>query len=372
MSGTSSILTPSDGLPRMPEAGSPLTLRIAVLAGDGIGKEVVPPAVALTEAAGSRHGLRFAWDHHDWGCDRYLTTGRFMPPDALAQLAACDAILLGAVGDPRVPDHQSLWGMLIPIRRGFSQRVNVRPIRRLPGIQGPLRSERPIDYVVIRENVEGEYSEIGGRLYHGTADEIAVQESVFTRRGVEAVMRYAFDLASSRARTLVAATKSNGIIHTMPFWDQIFGELAAQYPAVATRKVHVDALAAELILRPEVHDVIVASNLFGDILTDLGAAVVGGIGLGPSGNIDPSRQHPPMFEAIHGSAPDIAGRGIGNPIATCWSAAMMLEHLEHGEAAGDMMRAIETVTASGEVLTPDLGGTATTVAVGEALIAALP
>jgi len=346
--------------------------RIAVVPGDGIGLEVVPPAIALVDAAATHRGVSLTWERFDWGCDRYLRTGEFMPADALTILADYDAILLGAVGDPRVPDHLSLWSLLIPIRRGFSQRVNLRPIRRLPGIGGPLRSETPIDYVVVRENVEGEYSEIGGRLYRDSDDEMAVQESVFTRRGVEAVMEYAFGIASSRRKTLVAATKSNGIIHTMPFWDQVFDEVGKRFGDVTTRRVHIDALAAELVLRPSALDVIVASNLFGDILSDLGAAVVGSIGLGPSANIDPSGVHPGMFEPIHGSAPDIAGTGVANPIATCWSAAMMAEHLGEVGVADDIMTAIESVTTDGTVLTPDLGGTATTAAVGEALVSALP
>jgi tartrate dehydrogenase/decarboxylase/D-malate dehydrogenase len=317
-------VTPVTGSAAKFPGGSASSRRIAVLAGDGIGKEVVPEAVAFADAAGSRHGVRLDWDHRDWGCDRYLTTGQFMPPDAPRRLSECDAILLGAVGDPRVPDHRSLWGMLIPIRRGFSQRVNIRPIRRLPGIPGPLRSEKPIDYVVVRENVEGEYSEIGGRLYHGTADEIAVQESVFTRRGVEAVMRYAFDLASSRARTLVAATKSNGIIHTMPFWDQIFAELAAEYPAVATRRVMsmpwLPSSSCGLRYRRDRR-----SNLSGR-LTDRGRPW--SEPASPAGNVDPSGEHPstrgdPRVRPRHRRA------RIANPIATRRSAAMMLEHLGH-------------------------------------------
>ena len=356
----------------MTHSTPPTGHRIALLPGDGIGREVVGPAVALVEAAASRYGVRFTWDEYDWNCEYYIRTGRMMPPDGLDQLAGYDAIFLGAVGDPRVPDHLSLWGLLIPIRRAFRQQINLRPIRRLPGIRGPLRSEQPIDFVVVRENVEGEYSEIGGRLYHGTDDEIAIQESVFTRRGVKRVMRFAFELASSRERKLAAATKSNGIIHTMTFWDEIFEETSREFTHVATRRVHMDALAAEIVLRPETHDVIVASNLFGDILSDLGAAVAGSIGVAPSANIDPSGEHPSMFEPIHGSAPDIAGQGIANPIATCWSAAMMLDHLGYPDAAADVVSAIETVTGRGDTLTPDLGGTATTQAVGDALLGALP
>jgi tartrate dehydrogenase/decarboxylase/D-malate dehydrogenase len=361
----------SDTLQTVPGGPPATTHRIALLPGDGIGGEVIPPAVALAEAAASRHGVTLGWKEYDWSCQHYARTGRMMPPDALDQLRDHDAILLGAVGAPGVPDHVSLWGLLIPIRRTFNQRINLRPIRRLPGIAGPLRSDEPIDLVVVRENVEGEYSEIGGRLYRGSADEIAVQESVFTRRGVEAVMRFAFELATTRRRELTSATKSNGIIHTMPFWDEIFEELAGDHSGIATRRVHIDALAAELVLKPQVHDVIVASNLFGDILSDLGAAVAGSLGTGPSANIDPSGEHPSMFEPIHGSAPDIAGQGIANPIATCWSAAMMLDHLGHTEAAASMITAIETVTEQGDPLTPDLGGTATTQAVGQALLDAL-
>jgi len=350
----------------------PSQYRIALIPGDGIGTEVVPPAVAMLEKVASRGGFSFVWDEYGWGCDRYRDTGALMPSDGLDRLADADAILLGAVGAPDVPDHVSLWGLLIPIRRTFNQRINLRPIRRLPGIAGPLRSEEPIDFLVVRENVEGEYSEIGGRLYRGTDDEMAVQESVFTRRGVASVMAFAFELAEARSGRLVAATKSNGIIHTMPFWDEVFEELAELHPGVTTRRVHVDALAAELVLRPETHDVIVATNLFGDILTDLGGAVAGSIGAAPSANIDPTGTHPSMFEPIHGSAPDIAGRGIANPIATCWSAAMMLSHLGRDAAAADIMAAIETVTGRGDPLTPDLDGAATTADVAAALLDALP
>lgn len=347
------------------------THRIALLPGDGIGIEIMPPAVALADAAAARYGVTLHWDELDWGCTYYKKTGSMMSPDGLELLSEYDAIFLGAVGAPGVPDHVSLWGLLIPIRRTFLQRINLRPIRRLPGLTGPLRASEPIDFVVVRENVEGEYSEIGGRLYRGSADEMAVQESVFTRRGVQAAMQFAFELATEREGKLTSATKSNGIIHTMPFWDEVFDEMARGHPGVATRRVHIDALAAELVLKPHLHDVIVASNLFGDILTDLGAAVAGSLGIAPSANIDPTREHPSMFEPIHGSAPDIAGQGIANPIATCWSAAMMLDHLGHPDAAATVMSAIETVTADGETLTPDLGGTAKTAEVGRALLDAL-
>jgi tartrate dehydrogenase/decarboxylase/D-malate dehydrogenase len=356
----------------MSQARPPGPLRIALIPGDGIGPEIAAPAAVFAETAAARRNLGVAWTEYGWNCELFRRTGRMMPPDGLERLAEHDAILLGAIGDPSVPDHVSLWGLLIPIRRTFCQRINLRPTRQLPGIRGPLRSQAPIDFVVVRENVEGEYSDIGGRLYPSTDDELAMQAAVFTRRGLVPVMRFAFETAAARRGLLTAATKSNGIIHTMPFWDQVFEELATDYPSVATRRTHIDALAAELVLKPESHDVIVASNLFGDILTDLGAAVAGSLGVAPSANIDPTGAHPSMFEPIHGSAPDIAGRGIANPIGMCWSAAMMLEHLGHAEVAADMLTAIETVTAAGEVLTPDLGGSATTRAVGEALLAALP
>ncbi len=354
------------------------TYRVAVLAGDGIGREVMPPALALLDRAAAIEGAGFAWEHFDWGCDRWLDTGAMMPDDALDTLAEHDAVFLGAVGAPGVPDHLSLWGMLIPIRRRFRQYVNLRPMRLLPGVRGPLRPEISdgLDLVVVRENNEGEYSEIGGRLYPGEPGELAMQEAVFTRIGVERVMHYAFELAATRRGRLTSATKSNGIVHTMPFWDEVFGEIGPAYPSVTTNERHIDALAADCVLRPTELDVIVASNLFGDILSDLTAAVAGSIGIAASANLNPERDHPSMFEPVHGSAPDIAGRGIANPMGQIWSGVLMLEHLGHERAAAELMSAMEGVLADSDVRTPDLGGDATTdevaAAVAERLGAARP
>jgi tartrate dehydrogenase/decarboxylase/D-malate dehydrogenase len=297
-----------------------------------------------------------------------------MPADGIDQLRESNAIFLGAVGFPGVPDHVSLWGMLIPIRRAFRQFANVRPVRLLAGIDCPLKNRAPgeIDMVIVRENTEGEYSEIGGRLYRGQPEEVVVQEAIFTRVGVDRVMRHAFDIAKSRARRKVtSATKSNGIIHTMPFWDERFAEIRKEYPGVETDQFHIDILCAHFVQHPDWFDVVVASNLFGDILTDLGPAVVGGIGIAPSGNLNPSGEFPSMFEPVHGSAPDIAGKGIANPIGQIWSASMMLEHLGHKDAAQAVMRAIEEVLANGGPRTRDLGGKATTVDVGKAIAAAI-
>ena len=344
------------------------TYTIAALPGDGIGNEVLPAATEVLDALAPAFGLEFRWQHYEWGCEYYQRTGAMMPEDALETLAAHDAIFLGAVGAPGVADHVSLWGMLIPIRREFDQYVNLRPARLLPNVPSPIAGSRSadLDMVVIRENVEGEYSRIGGRLYSGTDAEMAVQESVFTRRGVERVMRYAFDLAGRRRAHLTSATKSNGIVFTMPFWDELFAEQATKYPGVATDQYHIDALAAMFVLDPSRFDVVVASNLFGDILTDLAAAVAGSIGVAPSANINPERRFPSMFEPVHGSAPDIAGRGIANPVGQLWSAVLMLEHLEQPEAAAALMTAVESVLAQG-VMTPDLGGAATTAEVTSAL-----
>ena len=333
--------------------------RIAVIAGDGIGQEVTPQGMRVVDRAAALHGVQLEWTPFDWGCERYLKDGTLLPQNGLDLLAGHDAIYLGAVGLPGVPDHVSLWGLLIPIRRAFHQYINLRPIRALPGIVTPLRHPGTIDMMVVRENNEGEYSEIGGRLYRGSERELAVQESVFTRVGVTRAMRYAFDLARTRRKSVMSATKSNGIIHTLPFWDELFAETAQDYPDVATAQQHIDALAATFVLKPASLDVVVASNLFGDILTDLGAAVVGSIGIAPSGNINPERDYPSMFEPIHGSAPDIAGKGIANPIGQIWAGAMMLEHLGHAGAARSVIAAIETTLAKGEISTPDLGGKAT-------------
>ncbi|MBO8201661.1 tartrate dehydrogenase [Streptomyces smyrnaeus] len=336
--------------------------RIALIPGDGIGAEVLPPAQQVLDAVGRRHGFGFSYQSFDWSCARYLREGAMMPEDGLDRLRDKDAILLGAVGYPGVPDHVSLWGLLIPIRRGFRQYVNLRPIRVFEGIDSPVRGAAAgeVDFVVVRENVEGEYSEIGGRTNRGFPEEMAVQEAVFTRAGVTRVLDYAFGLAERRGGTLTSATKSNGIVHTMPFWDELVAERGAVHPRVAWDQEHIDALAAKFVLEPARFDVVVASNLFGDILSDLAAAVVGSIGIAPAGNLNPEREFPSMFEPVHGSAPDIAGRGVANPLGAIWSAALMLDHLGHPEAAGDVTGAIAAVLAGSEVRTPDLGGTATT------------
>ena len=309
--------------------------RIAVIAGDGIGREVMPEGIAAMEAAARAYGFGFQWHEFDWSCERYVNMGMMMPEDGLERLRLYDAVYLGAVGHPEVPDHVSLWGLLIPLRRGFHQYVNLRPVRLLAGVQSPLRDRAPgdIDFYVVRENNEGEYSEIGGRLYAGTEHEMAMQESVFTRRGCDRVMRYAFELARTRKKHVTSATKSNGIIHTMPFWDERFAAIARDYPDVKTDQYHIDILTAHFVRHPDWFDVVVGSNLFGDILSDLGPAVVGSIGIAPSGNINPEREYPSMFEPVHGSAPDIAGRGIANPIGQIWSGAMMLDHLGESAAA---------------------------------------
>jgi tartrate dehydrogenase/decarboxylase / D-malate dehydrogenase len=344
--------------------------RIAVIPGDGIGKEVVPEGIRVLEAAGRRFDFAFEWDRLDWSCETYRETGRMMPADGLARIAKHDAIFLGAVGFPGVPDHISLWGLLIPIRRQFQQYVNLRPVRLLQGVASPLAGVKPgdVDFWIVRENNEGEYSEIGGRLYAGTEAELAVQESLFTRRGVDRILKYAFELARSRTkRHLTSATKSNGIIHTMPFWDERFAAMAKAYPDVRVDQFHIDILTAHFVRQPQRFDVVVGSNLFGDILSDLGPAVAGTIGIAPSANLNPERAFPSMFEPVHGSAPDIAGRGIANPIGQIWSGAMMLRHLGHEAAAAAVEAAFARVLAESELRTPDMGGKATTEEMGRAI-----
>ncbi len=348
--------------------------KIAVIPGDGIGREVVPEGMRVLEAAGRKFDISFHWREFDWSCDRYAQTGRMMPEDGLDRIAHDDAIFLGAVGWPTVPDHVSLWGLLIPIRRAFQQYVNLRPVRLLAGVPSPLAGRQPgdIDFYIVRENNEGEYSEIGGRLHSGTEFEMAIQETVFTRRGVDRVLHYAFELARSRPRKhLTSATKSNGIIHTMPFWDERVRAAATGYPDVRTDSFHIDILAAHFVRNPHWFDVVVGSNLLGDILSDLGAAVAGTIGIAPSANINPERDHPSMFEPVHGSAPDIAGRGIANPIGQIWSGAMMLDHLGEHEAARAIEAAISKVLLQPDLLTPDMGGRASTRRLGEAIAEAL-
>jgi len=345
------------------------TYRVAVIAGDGIGREVVPEGIKALEAAARRFGFALEWRQFDWSCETYAKTGRMMPEDGLDQLRSFDAVFLGAVGYPGVPDHVSLWGLLIPLRRSFQQYINLRPVRLLAGVDSPLKGRAPgdIDFYVVRENNEGEYSSIGGRLYEGTEFEMAMQQAVFTRRGCDRVMRYAFELARTRRKHVTSATKSNGIIHTMPYWDERFAAVASDYPDVKTDQYHIDILTAHFVRHPDWFDVVVGSNLFGDILSDLGPAVVGSIGIAPSGNINPEREYPSMFEPVHGSAPDIAGRGIANPIGQIWSGAMMLEHFGEADAAAAVERAIAEVLAEGGTRTPDLGGNANKTACGKAV-----
>jgi tartrate dehydrogenase/decarboxylase/D-malate dehydrogenase len=340
-------------------------LRIAAIPGDGIGLEVMPVGIEVVDRAADRAGVRIEWAEYDWGSDRYRRTGRMMPTDGLASLEAHDAVFFGAVGDPEIPDVETLWGLLIPMRRTFDQYVNLRPARSFPGVPAPLADGEGIDLVIVRENTEGEYSDEGG-----DDGEHAIQVARFTRTGVARVARYAARLASGRSGRLVSCTKSNGIIHTMPFWDRVVAETVAEIPGVELRPVLVDALSAELVLRPRSLDVIVASNLFGDILSDLAAACVGSLGLAASANLNPERAHPSTFEPVHGSAPDIAGRGLANPLAQISSGAMMLRHLELPEAAAAIERAVETVLRDGP-RTPDLGGAASTAEVGAAVLAAL-
>ncbi len=348
--------------------------RIAVIPGDGIGNEVIPEGIRVLEAAGKKFGISFQWDRFDWSCEHYARHGRMMPEGALETIRQHDAIFLGAVGFPGVPDHVSLWGLLIPIRREFQQYVNLRPVRVLKGMSSPLAGRGPadIDFYVVRENIEGEYSEIGGRLNRGTDDEIAMQESIFTRRGTDRVMRYAFELARTRAKKHVtSATKSNGIVHTMPFWDERFAAMKAQYPDIRADQFHIDILAAHFVQHPDWFDVVVGSNLFGDILSDLGPAVAGSIGIAPAANINPERKFPSMFEPVHGSAPDIAGQGIANPIGTIWCGAMMLDHLGHKDAAAAVVAAIETALADKKARTRDLGGSASTAECGKIIAEAV-
>jgi tartrate dehydrogenase/decarboxylase/D-malate dehydrogenase len=339
---------------------------IAIIPGDGIGTEVVPAAIATMRPVLSRHGIQIDWAEYPWGSQYYRDNGRMMPPDGLEQLAEHEAIFFGAVGAPDIPDHVTLWGLLIPMRRAFKQYVNLRPVRHVPGVPTPLGDPVGIDLVIVRENVEGEYSQVGGRFGAGD-DEIALQQAIFTRAGVRRVAAYAARLAAGRRGLLTSATKSNGIIHTMPFWDEVVAEAVASVPGVQLRSVLVDALAAALVLKPQQFDVIVASNLFGDILSDLAAGCIGSIGLAASANINPEREHPSMFEPVHGSAPDIAGRGWANPLAQVSTAALMIDHLGYPAAAAELDDAVDAVLREGP-RTRDLGGTASTSDVTAALI----
>jgi tartrate dehydrogenase/decarboxylase / D-malate dehydrogenase len=346
------------------------THRIAVVPGDGIGKETVPEALKVLDAASRRFGFGLEYAHYDWSCETYKQTGAMMPTDGMERLAASDSILLGAVGWPDVPDHVSLWGLLIPIRRGFDQYVNLRPCKLMPGVRTPLagRTEADIDFYVVRENTEGEYSSVGGRMFIDTEREFVSQQSVFSRHGVDRILKFAFELAMTRPKKhLTSATKSNGITFTMPYWDERFALMGKSYPDIRTDQFHIDILCAHFVQHPDWFDVVVGSNLFGDILSDLGPAVAGSIGIAPSANINPERKFPSMFEPVHGSAPDIAGKFICNPIGQVWSAGLMLEHLGEAEAGQAIIAAIETLLRESGPRTRDMGGQAGTADVGKAL-----
>lgn len=356
------------------------THKIAVIAGDGIGKEVMPEGLRAVQAAADRHGIKLEFTHLDWSSvDYYQQHGTMLPPDWFDQLRGYEAILFGAVGWPEViPDHVSLWGSLLLFRRSFDQYINLRPVKLMPGVECPLANKKPgdIDFIVVRENTEGEYTDLGGRMFEGTDRELVIQESIFTRQGVDRVLDYAFRLAASRGKKhLTSATKSNGLAVSMPYWDERVEAMAGSFPDVSWDKYHIDILAARFVLSPERFDVVVASNLFGDILSDLGPACAGTIGIAPSANLNPERIFPSLFEPVHGSAPDIYGRNIANPVAMIWSAALMLDFLGDGEgvyrqAHHDMMAAIEAVLVDGP-RTPDLGGNASTTDMGVAISAVL-
>ncbi len=350
--------------------------RIAVIPGDGIGKEVMPEGIRVLEKAAALHGFEIEQTWHDFAsCDWYARHGAMMPEDWKERIGAVDAIFFGAVGWPdTVPDHVSLWGSLLQFRREYDQYVNLRPVRLMPGVPSPLAGRKPgdIDFWVVRENTEGEYTSIGGRMYPGTPREIVIQETVMSRHGIDRVLKYAFELARSRPKKhLTSATKSNGVAISMPYWDERVEAMRAAYPDIRTDKYHIDILTAQFVLHPDRFDVVVASNLFGDILSDLGPACTGTIGIAPSGNINPDRTHPSLFEPVHGSAPDIAGRGIANPIGQIWSAAMMLEHLGEAKAATSILRAIERVLVEPNARTADIGGRADTIGCGKAIADAL-
>ncbi len=347
---------------------------VAVIPGDGIGQEVIPAALSVLHAVASRSGFALDVQEFPWGCAYYAAHHRMMAADAFERLADFPVIYFGAVGDPSVPDHVAVWELILPLRQRFDQYVNLRPMRLLPGVASPLANRAPadIDMICVRENSEGEYAGIGGRIHAGTPNEAVEQSGLFTRRGIERIARYAFELASTRPRhELASATKSNALQHSMVLWDTVVDEVRKDYPQVSFRKYHVDALAARMVTHPQTVDVIVASNLFGDILTDLGAAVSGSLGMAPSGNINPERKHPSMFEPIHGSAPDIKGQGIANPIGAIWAGALMLDHLGERDAHDAIVAAITAVLSGGGVKTPDLGGKARTKEMADAIRDAL-
>lgn len=347
--------------------------RLAAIPGDGIGREVIPEGARVLRAAADRFGFRVEFTEFPWGCEYYLQHGTMMPEGALATLRTFDAIYLGAIGDPRVPDHVSLWGLLLVIRKAFDLYANVRPIRLLEGIASPLAGRTPeqVDILFVRENTEGEYAGVGGRVAAGTAHEVALQTSVFTRRATERVLRYAFELARGRRKQLAHVTKSNALQYTAVMWDEVADAVARDYPDVRTSKLHVDAAAYQMVLHPDWFDVMVGSNLYADVLTDLGAALQGSLGLAASANLDPNRTYPSMFEPVHGSAPDIAGKGLANPMAAIWTASLLLEHLGEPAAAAAVFEALRAVVRGGRVRTPDLGGRSRTAEVGDAVVEAL-
>jgi len=340
------------------------TFTIAVIAGDGVGAEVIPQSKRVLQRVGHKHSVTFAFQDFEWGAEHFFRWGRMMPAGAIDLLQSCDAILLGAVGHPEIPDHTTLNGLLLPIRRAFDQYANVRPAYLYPGVQSPLAKPRggDIDFVVVRENTEGEYAQVGGFVYQMQPDEVAIQTSVFTRRGIERIVRFAFELAVKRdkKKRVCSVTKSNAQGFSMVLWDRVFDEVAAQFPDVTTESLLVDAAAMNFIRRPESFDVVVGSNLFADILSDISAIIIGSMGLAASANLDPLRRYPSMFEPVHGSAPDIAGQGIVNPLATILSAGMMLDHLQMTDAAREVEAAVAAVLAEGKVRTPDLGGKSST------------
>jgi tartrate dehydrogenase/decarboxylase/D-malate dehydrogenase len=346
---------------------------VAVIGGDGIGPEVIDQAIRVAEAAVEREQARLQWQRLPWGCGYYRKHGRMMPEDGFQQLARCDAILFGAVGSPDVPDHLSVSQLLLPMRRRFEQYVNLRPAYLFEGVPSPLRDKAPgsIDMVVYRENTEGEYAPIGGHVHEGFTGEIAVQTAVFTRQGCARIMRAAFEGARKRRKKVTSITKSNALGFSMVLWDRVFAEVAREYPDIQTNSLLVDAAAMDFVRRPEAFDVVVASNLFGDILTDLSAIITGSVGLAASGNINPERKYPSLFEPVHGSAPDIAGKGIANPLAAVLSVAMLLDHLRLERSAQVARQAVAAVLKAGKVRTPDLGGNAKTVEMTEAVLAAL-
>lgn len=343
-------------------------LKIASIPGDGIGNEVVPAAIKVLDTLANIHGgIKFEFTQFPYGCEYYLKNGAMMAADGLERLKEFDAIFLGAVGNAKlVPDHVSLWGLLIKIRREFEQVINIRPAKVLKGVKSPLINPKDFDLIVVRENSEGEYSSVGGRIYQGE-DEITIQNSIFSRKATERAMRFAFELALKRNKHVTSATKSNGIVYSMPFWDEVFKDVSKDYPDVDTDSQHIDALAAFFVTHPDKFDVIVASNLFGDILTDLGAAIMGSIGVAPAANINVNGKYPSMFEPVHGSAPDIIGKGIANPLGQIWTAKMMLDHFGEEELGILLLDAIENVTNEG-ILTPDLGGSHSTEEVTEEII----